>query len=78
MGTAKETKFSWIDKSVKEDVTYRYTVRTINGSVKSAYVASDSLVFEISEEEPTTPPTTEPTTPPTTEPTTESGTANAN
>ncbi|MBE6748484.1 MAG: hypothetical protein E7557_04545 [Ruminococcaceae bacterium] len=70
MGTAKETKSAWIDKSVKEDVTYRYTVRTVNGSVRSAYVASEGLVIESSKGEVTTPPTTEPTTPPTTEPTT--------
>jgi hypothetical protein len=51
MGTAKETKSAWIDKSTAEDVTYRYTVRAINGTLKSAYVASEPLVIE-SEKEP--------------------------
>ena len=51
MGTAKETKSAWIDKSTAEDITYRYTVRAINGTLKSAYVASEPLVIE-SEKEP--------------------------
>ncbi len=45
MGTAKANKASWTDKSVKNGVQYKYTVRAINGNVKSAYVASDSLTF---------------------------------
>lgn len=56
MGTAKETKSAWIDKSTGEDVVYRYTVRAINGSIMSAYVSSEPLMIESAEEpeEPTT------------------------
>lgn len=53
MGTAKETKSSWIDKSAVEDVVYSYTVRAVNGKIKSAYVASEPLMIE-SEKEPET------------------------
>ena len=53
MGTAKETKSSWVDKSAVEDVVYSYTVRAVNGKIKSAYVASEPLMIE-SEKEPET------------------------
>ena len=51
MDTVKGTKSSWIDKSTGEDVVYRYTVRAINGKLKSAYVASEPVMIE-SEKEP--------------------------
>ena len=53
MGTAKETKSSWVDKSASEDVVYSYTVRAVKGNIKSAYVASEPLMIE-SEKEPET------------------------
>ena len=43
MGTAKASKKSWIDKSAKKGVTYKYTVRAVNGSVKSTYKASSNV-----------------------------------
>ena len=43
MGTAKADKKSWIDKSAKKGVTYKYTVRAVNGSTKSTYVASGTV-----------------------------------
>ncbi|MBO5856676.1 MAG: hypothetical protein J6Q87_00330, partial [Clostridia bacterium] len=58
MGTVKSTKSSWVDKSTGEDVVYRYTVRAINGEVKSAYIASEPLMIE-NETEPETQPETE-------------------
>ena len=45
MGTAKSEKSSWIDKKVGSGYTYKYTVRAVNGSIKSAYVSSNSLMF---------------------------------
>ena len=45
MGTAAATKTSWVDKSVKSGVQYKYTVRAVNGKVKSAYVASNDIMF---------------------------------
>lgn len=45
MGTAKAEKSSWIDKKVGSGYTYKYTVRAVNGSIKSAYVSSNSLMF---------------------------------
>ena len=45
MGTAAATKTSWTDKSVKSGVQYRYTVRAVNGSLKSTYTATAGLVF---------------------------------
>ena len=59
MGTAKSTKSSWVDKSTGEDVVYRYTVRAINGKVKSAYIASEPLMIENETEPETEQPTTE-------------------
>ena len=44
-GTAGEAKFSWVDTAAVSGTTYRYTVRAINGSIKSAYKASASLVY---------------------------------
>ncbi len=44
MGTAAATKASWVDKSAKAGVQYRYTVRAVNGSVKSTYTATAGLV----------------------------------
>ncbi len=59
MGTAKETKSAWIDKSTGEDIVYRYTVRAINGSIMSAYVSSEPLMIESAEEPETEQPTIE-------------------
>ncbi|MBE6751064.1 MAG: hypothetical protein E7556_00895 [Ruminococcaceae bacterium] len=58
MADVKETKSSWIDKSTEEDVVYRYTVRAVNGKIKSAYIASEPFMIE-SEEEPEKTPETE-------------------
>ena len=44
MGTAAATKFAWVDKSVKDGATYRYTVRAVNKSVRSTFVATAGLV----------------------------------
>ena len=43
MGTAKPDKKSWTDKSAKKGVTYKYTVRAVNGDYKSSYKASGSV-----------------------------------
>lgn len=45
MGTAKATKSAWIDKSVVDGVTYKYTVRSVNGKVLSSYTSSGELMF---------------------------------
>ena len=45
MGTAKSDKSAWTDKSVKSGTQYKYTVRAVNGKVKSAYKATSGLVF---------------------------------
>ena len=46
MGTIKKNAtVSWVDKSAKSGTTYRYTVRAVNGSVKSTYVASNTLLY---------------------------------
>ncbi len=45
MGTAKSTKSAWTDKSVKEGIQYKYTVRAVNGKVLSTYKATGGLVF---------------------------------
>ena len=46
MGTIKKNStVSWVDKSVKSGVQYKYTVRAINGSVKSTYKASNTLMY---------------------------------
>ena len=44
MGTAKPDKFRWVDKSVKDGVQYRYTVRAINGKMRSTFTATNSLI----------------------------------
>ena len=44
-GTAKANKTSWTDTKVASGVQYKYTVRAINGSVKSTYVASNTLLY---------------------------------
>ena len=44
MGTAKHTKSSWTDKSVKVGVKYKYTVRAVNSGVKSSYTSTSGLV----------------------------------
>ncbi|MBQ6934983.1 MAG: leucine-rich repeat protein, partial [Clostridia bacterium] len=43
MGTAKSNKKSWTDKKAKKGVTYKYTVRAVNGKVKSSYKSSSSI-----------------------------------
>ena len=46
MGTIKKNAtVSWVDKSAKSGTTYRYTVRAVNGSVKSTYAASNTLLY---------------------------------
>ena len=45
MGTVKADKTSWVDKSVQSGTTYRYTVRTVCGSCKSGYKASNSVLY---------------------------------
>lgn len=45
MGTAKADKSSWVDKSAQSGTTYRYTVRTVCGSCKSGYKASNSVLY---------------------------------
>ena len=46
MGTIKKSAtVSWVDKSAKSGTTYRYTVRAVNGSVKSTYAASNTLLY---------------------------------
>lgn len=45
MGTAKYSKSSWVDKSVVSGVTYKYTVRTVNGKWLSSYTASKSVKY---------------------------------
>ncbi len=44
MGTQKADKTSWIDKSTKGGAQYRYTVRAINGKVKSTFTGTNGLV----------------------------------
>lgn len=44
-GTTKVTTLSWVDKTVKSGVKYRYTVRAVNGLCKSSYKSSASLVY---------------------------------
>lgn len=43
MGTAKKEKKAWVDKSAKKGVTYRYTVRAVNGDYRSSYKASNNV-----------------------------------
>ena len=44
-GTAKADKKSWTDKKVKSGIQYKYTVRAVNGKIKSSYKASNSVIF---------------------------------
>ena len=46
-GTAAATKSSWTDKTVTEGVTYRYTVRSVNGTNKSNYKATGGLCYVV-------------------------------
>ncbi|MBQ6935553.1 MAG: hypothetical protein IJN49_03290, partial [Clostridia bacterium] len=45
MGTAKNTKTSWVDKSVTSGTTYQYTIRVVNGNYKSTYKATSGLIY---------------------------------
>ncbi len=45
MGTAKNTKTSWVDKSAVSGVQYKYTARVINGNYKSVYKETDALIY---------------------------------
>ena len=42
--TAKETAKTFTDKTVKSGVTYKYTVKAINGKYKSSFVSTSKLV----------------------------------
>ena len=44
-GTAKADKSSWVDKKVESGVTYKYTVRAINGKVMSSYTDTKGLLY---------------------------------
>ena len=46
-GTAAATKKSWVDKTVKEGVTYKFTVRGVNGDNKSAYKETNGLLYVV-------------------------------
>lgn len=43
MGTAKKNKKIWTDKSANKGVTYKYTVRAVNGNYRSSYKASGTV-----------------------------------
>ena len=45
MGTAKYSVNSWTDRSVVSGVTYRYTVRSVNGKALSSYTPSNSIKY---------------------------------
>ncbi len=45
MGTQKSNISSWVDKSVENGVTYKYTVRAVSGKVLSTYKETASLMF---------------------------------
>ncbi len=46
MGTVqKNTTVSWVDKSVVSGVTYKYTVRAVNGNNKSSYLNTNGLLY---------------------------------
>ncbi|MBR2876970.1 MAG: hypothetical protein IKC01_07520, partial [Clostridia bacterium] len=36
----------YVDKTVKQGVTYKYTVRAINGNNASSYTSSSSVIFK--------------------------------
>ena len=44
-GTVKATVKSWVDTKVKNNVTYRYTVKAVNGEYKSSNKATSGLKF---------------------------------
>lgn len=46
-GTAKANKTSWVDKSVTNNVQYKYTVRAVEGKFKSSYKASATTLYLI-------------------------------
>ncbi len=48
MGTAKSNKTSWTDKSVKSNVTYKYTVRAVYNKVLSSYNKAGASVLFLS------------------------------
>ena len=43
MGTAKAEKSNWTDKKAKKGVTYKYTVKAVNGKTASTYKASGTV-----------------------------------
>lgn len=45
MGTVKATQTSWVDGSVSSGVKYKYTVRTLCGTIKSPYKQSSTLLY---------------------------------
>ena len=45
MGTAKANKTSWTDKKVESGATYKYTVRAVNGKIKSSYTDTKGLLY---------------------------------
>ena len=44
MGTAKANKNNWTDKSAESGTVYIYTVRAVNGKLKSSYTPSSEVV----------------------------------
>ena len=57
LGTASEKYTSCKDKTVKEDATYKYTVRAVNGNAMSSYVASEQILNGVVESTPEEPKT---------------------
>lgn len=45
LGTTKATAKSFTDKTVKSGYKYKYTIRAINGKLKSTYEDSNQLIF---------------------------------
>ena len=45
VATIKGSEISWIDTTVKSGVSYKYTVRAVNGKIKSSYKATGSLMY---------------------------------
>jgi len=43
--TVDSSKTVWIDKNVTSGVKYKYTVKAVNGTFKSAYTSSSKLVY---------------------------------
>ena len=44
-GTVKSSKTSWTDTNAESGVTYRYTVRAVNGKSLSSFTATGNLMF---------------------------------